>query len=62
MARNLGVILPMKTAYEWNTQNPVLVRGQLVYESDTGAMKVGDGVNRYNDLRYAGLIAGTSEG
>lgn len=60
MARNIGAIIPQRTAAEWAALNPVLVKGQLVHEEDTGALKVGDGATRYNDLRYAGVIAGTA--
>lgn len=56
MAQNIGSIIPTKTASEWATLNPLLVKGQLVHESDTGGLKVGDGVNRYNSLRYSGLV------
>lgn len=56
MAQNIGSIIPTLTAAEWRTRNPMLVRGQLVHESDTLAFKVGNGVDRYNDLLYSGLI------
>lgn len=62
MAQNIGAVVPTRTAYEWATMNPVLVVGQMVYESDTRAIKVGDGASRYADLPYAGVISGTSEG
>ena len=58
MATNLGPILPLLTAAEWATRNPVLVKGQLVQESDTKALKVGDGSTRYSDLAYAGVSMG----
>ena len=59
MATNLGPILPLLTAAEWATRNPVLVKGQLVQESDTKALKVGDGSTRYSDLAYAGVSMGS---
>lgn len=63
MAQNIGAVVPTRTAYEWATLNPVLVVGQMVYESDTHAIKVGDGASRYTDLPYAGVIAsGGGEG
>lgn len=38
----------------WAAENPVLVRDELVSESDTGRFKVGDGATSYNDLPYSG--------
>jgi hypothetical protein len=48
----MTVITP-KTHAQWASENPVLGNGELVFEKDTGRMKVGDGVARYNDLIYA---------
>ena len=62
MAQNIGAVIPTRTAAEWATLNPVLIKGQMAYESDTGAVKVGDGASRYADLKYAGVIAGGSGG
>lgn len=56
MATNIGSIIPTMTAAEWRTKNPLLVKGQLVHESDTLAFKVGNGVDRYNDLLYSGIV------
>lgn len=55
MATNIGSIIPTRTAAEWRQLNPMLVKGQLVHESDTLAFKVGTGNDRYNDLGYSGL-------
>lgn len=44
-------------AYVVKTKNPLLDKGEPFYETDTGAVKVGDGERRYNDLPYAGMIA-----
>lgn len=43
------------TAYEVLQKNPLLADGEPFYEKDTGAMKIGDGVTRYNKLKYAGV-------
>ncbi|AXH49754.1 tail protein [Gordonia phage Pleakley] len=59
MAQNIGSVIPTRTAAEWAALNPLIIKGQLVHESDTLAFKVGDGVNRYNDLRYSGLVPNT---
>ncbi|WP_339361378.1 collagen-like protein, partial [Streptococcus equi] len=39
---------------EWESSDIILPQGQLVYESDTGHSKFGDGKNRYADLIYQG--------
>lgn len=38
------------TAAEWNTSNYVLAAGELGVTEDTGIIKIGDGVNGWNDL------------
>lgn len=39
-------------AAEWTSHNPVLSAGEPGFETDTGLLKVGDGVNNWNDLGY----------
>lgn len=39
-------------AAEWTSDNPVLAAGEPGYETDTGLLKVGDGVQAWNDLDY----------
>ena len=36
----------------WNTNNPVLAKGEGAVETDTGMIKVGDGVTVYSSLPY----------
>ena len=43
---------PFLTATALRTANPVLLAGEVVYESDTRKRKVGDGINKWNDLAY----------
>jgi len=44
---------PLKhTSAYWTSQNILLKQGQQGYEIDTGLMKIGDGVNRWNELMY----------
>lgn len=45
------------TAAEWTAANPVLLDGEPGIESDTGALKYGDGATAWNDLDYSGAIA-----
>lgn len=39
---------------DWEAQNPVLSYREMVLETDTHKIKVGDGTTRYNDLPYYG--------
>jgi hypothetical protein len=40
------------TAADIAARNPVLLLGEIVYESDTGKMKIGNGSSRWNNLPY----------
>ena len=46
--------LPVYTAETLAAKNPVLLKGEIVYESDTGRHKLGDGTTAWNALSYAG--------
>ncbi|WP_253952609.1 collagen-like protein [Streptococcus equi] len=48
------VVHKSMTKNEWESSDIILPQGQLVYESDTGHSKFGDGKNRYADLIYQG--------
>lgn len=41
------------TQSEWVAANPVLKTGEIVVESDTLQVKIGDGSTNYNSLPYA---------
>ena len=41
-----------RTAESFKSSNPILLKNQLGYETDTHLVKVGDGVTHYNDLDY----------
>lgn len=43
---------------QWVSANPVLSQGEPGYDTTTGALKVGDGLNAWTDL--AGLGGGTT--
>lgn len=47
------------TASNWVTNNPILLAGEIGFESDTNKIKIGDGVTNWNDLSY---INGSSDG
>lgn len=40
------------TASQWTTSNPLLLAGEIGFETDTNKMKIGDGTNYWNDLSY----------
>jgi hypothetical protein len=40
------------TAEQWTTANPILSPGEIGFETDTNQFKLGDGVNRWEDLSY----------
>lgn len=40
------------TAANWSTNNPTLLIGELGFESDTGAVKIGDGLTAWTGLEY----------
>jgi hypothetical protein len=42
------------TAINWTTTNPILAAGEPGLESDTGKIKYGDGVSRWNALEHTG--------
>ena len=46
------IILKEDSYTEWEKSNPVLEKAELGYESDTGRLKIGDGVTAWNSLSY----------
>lgn len=46
------LILRNGTAAEWIEKNPILTKGELGAEIDTGLLKLGDGVLNFNALPY----------
>ena len=42
------------TAVNWTTNNPILAAGEPGLETDTGKIKYGDGVSRWNLLEHSG--------
>jgi hypothetical protein len=37
----------------WQSENPVLASGEMVLETDTKQVKLGNGTSNYNSLPYA---------
>ena len=40
------------TKQEWLDKNPILLKGEIGVESDTSAIKIGDGINIWSNLPY----------
>ena len=55
MPRNQYVTIRESTAATWTSVNPILARGELGYETDTGKFKVGNGTSTWSSLSYGGL-------
>jgi hypothetical protein len=45
----------------WLKYNPVLMEGEVGYETDTRRKKIGDGVSTYSELEYEHLLNVTQE-
>jgi len=45
------------TASRWSIVNPVLAEGEAGFETDTGKLKIGDGLSVWSDLDYIGVYA-----
>ena len=41
-----------KTKSQWEALNPVIVENEIVIENDTNAIKIGNGIDSYSDLKY----------
>lgn len=46
------IVLRNDLAINWKNRNPILAKGELSAEIDTGLLKIGDGINSYNNLPY----------
>lgn len=46
------ILIKRDTFSNWVKNNPVLLDGEIVYETDTKRFKVGDGKTEYKDLDY----------
>lgn len=47
------------TAANWSTNNPTPSAGEPCFETDTGKLKIGDGITAYNGLPYQGGTSNT---
>lgn len=49
---NATLIIRNDTASSWRTKNPILAKGEIGAETDTGLLKIGDGIKNYSSLEY----------
>lgn len=59
---NIRIQLRNDTAENWNTQNPILLKGEMGVETDTGKTKIGNGTAHWKDLKYSGVDEDTIKG
>lgn len=59
---NIRIQLRNDTAENWNTQNPVLLEGEMGVETDTGKTKIGNGTDNWTALKYSGVDEDTIKG
>lgn len=49
-----NILLRRGTTEEWETEDPVLKNGEIVYDETKQSIKVGDGSSRFSNLDYIG--------
>ncbi len=54
------LILRNDLATTWASRNPILARGEIGAEIDTGLLKMGDGTKHFNELQYINLGGGNA--
>lgn len=59
---NIRIQLRNDTAENWNNANPVLLKGEMGVEIDTGKTKIGNGTDHWKTLKYSGVDEDTIKG
>ena len=59
---NIRIQLRNDTAENWTNANPVLLKGEMGVETDTGKTKIGNGTAYWKDLKYSGVDEDTIKG
>lgn len=54
------ILLRNDTSANWTSKNPLLLKGEFGFETDTRKFKVGNGVDNWQNLKYAS--SGSEEG
>lgn len=59
---NIRIQLRNDTAENWTSANPVLLKGEMGVEIDTGKTKIGNGTDNWKTLKYSGVDEDTIKG
>ena len=59
---NIRIQLRNDTAENWTNANPVLLKGEMGVEIDTGKTKIGNGTDQWTTLKYSGVDEDTIKG
>lgn len=59
---NIRIQFRNDTAENWTTQNPILLKGEMGVEIDTGKTKIGNGTDDWKTLKYSGVDEDTIKG
>lgn len=59
---NIRIQLRNDTAENWTNQNPILLKGEMGVEIDTGKTKIGNGIDDWKTLKYSGVDEDTIKG
>ena len=59
---NIRIQLRNDTAENWTNANPLLLKGEMGVETDTGKTKIGNGTAHWEDLKYSGVDEDTIKG
>ena len=59
---NIRIQLRNDTAENWTNANPLLLKGEMGVETDTGKTKIGNGTDLWEDLKYSGVDEDTIKG
>lgn len=59
---NIRIQLRNDTAENWTAQNPILLKGEMGVEIDTGKTKIGNGTDHWETLKYSGVDEDTIKG
>lgn len=60
MPANTRIQLRRDTSNNWTSVNPVLLKGEIGYETDTNYIKIGDGTTAWRSLAYATVLPSDS--
>lgn len=59
---NIRIQLRNDTAANWTLKNPLLLKGEMGVETDTGKTKIGNGNDHWTTLKYSGVDEDTIKG